>query len=239
MGSEAEAEDSSTPRLPLFLKPPYVQSPQRSGMLTPPLYSSAAVPFRWEEEPGKPRECSGAITTPTDLSPKCLELPPRLLLEANVSKLPSPTTVLDGPYTGRSSRFQSSSFRMIRRECYGSFRTCSPERDQFTALVLSKRGIKDRGFLGSWRWGRRGFKGKREVAGASYVFPSSSMDREVEDGNEEEKEISSKNVTITRIRRSGSFSTSSRSHFWATIYEGLKQVVPWRSRKLKKDGFFI
>ncbi|KAF2315199.1 hypothetical protein GH714_038405 [Hevea brasiliensis] len=238
MGSETEPELSSTPRLPLLLNQhahAYMQSPQRSGTLTPPLYASASVPFRWEEEPGKPRICT-ALSNPIDSSPKCLELPPRLLLDANVSKLASPTTVLEGPYLGKQ-RFRSSSFRIIRRECYGSFRRSStPERGQLSTMVLSNRGLKDR-LLGSWSWGRTAFRGKREVAGASYVFPSST-DREV-DGSNEEEERSSKNVKITRIRRSGSFSTHARSHFWATIYEGLKQVVPWRNRKLKKDGFVI
>ncbi|KAJ9188161.1 hypothetical protein P3X46_003550 [Hevea brasiliensis] len=239
MGSETEPELSSTPRLPLFLSPhahAYVQSPQRSGMLTPPLYASASVPFRWEEEPGKPSGCT-PLSNPIDFSPKCLELPPRLLLDANVNKLLSPTTVMKGPYMGKQ-RFQSSSFRMIRRECYGSFRrSCSPERGQLSTMVLSKRRLKDRGLLGSWRWGRRAFTGKREVGGASYVFPS-FMDRDVEDSNKED-EGSNKNAKITRIRRSGSCSTRTRSRFWGTIYEGLKQVIPWRSKKLKKDGFVI
>lgn len=217
MGSETESELSSTPRLPLLFNPHVhacMQSPQRSGTLTPPLYAaSASVPFRWEEEPGKPRSCT-SLSNPIDFRPKCLELPPRLLLDANVCKLSSPTKVLEGPYMGKQ-RFQSSSFRIIRRECYGSFHmSCSPERGQLSTMVLSKRGLKEKGLLGSWRWGRRAFTGKREVAGASYVFPS-SMDREVEGGNEEE-EISSKNVKITRIRRSGRFSTHTRSHFWVS-----------------------
>ncbi|XP_050235612.1 uncharacterized protein At4g00950 [Mercurialis annua] len=239
MGSvaEAEAADSCTPRLPLLSKPVvYMQSPQRSGMVTPPLYSSAAVPFRWEEEPGKPRErlTTAGSTSPVELSPKSLELPPRMFLENNSSKLtPSPTTVLDGPYISKSSRFQSSSFRMIRRERYGSFRGVSfgPERgDQLGDLVLSKQGIvKDRSLWGSWRWGRRGIKGKRDVGGASYVFPSLSMeDRELEYSNEEEE-----------VLTSNTLSSHTRSHFWATIYEGLKQVVPWRSRKVKKEGLLI
>ncbi|KDP28472.1 hypothetical protein JCGZ_14243 [Jatropha curcas] len=250
MGSEAEPEAISTPKLALFWNPQahgcYMRSPQRSGTTTPPLYASAAVPFRWEEEPGKPRS-STALSNPIDFGPKCLELPPRLFLldGNNVSKLSLPTTVLEEPYMGKP-RFQSSSFRMIRKECYGSFRrSFSPERRQLSTMVLSKRGINDsKRFLGSWRWGRRAFTGTREnVGGASYVFPS-SMDREEiyfgqeEDEEEEENKSCKNNVTITRIRRSGSISSRARSHFWAAIYEGLKQVVPWRSKKLK-DGFAI
>ncbi|KAF2324900.1 hypothetical protein GH714_021118 [Hevea brasiliensis] len=170
-------------------------------------------PISLEEEPGKPSGCT-ALSSPIDFSPKCLELPPRLLLDANVSKLLSPTTVMKGPCMGKQ-RFQSSSFRMIRRECYGSFRrSCSPERGQLSTMVLSKRRLKDRGLLGSWRWGRRAVTGKREVGGASYVFPS-FMDREVEDSNKED-EGSNKNAKITRIRRSGSCSTRTRSRFWVS-----------------------
>ncbi|KAE8700981.1 hypothetical protein F3Y22_tig00110549pilonHSYRG00056 [Hibiscus syriacus] len=123
MGFEAEKESS---RLLLFSSPhAHMASPERPGTLTPPLRASASVPFRWEEEPGKPKAYA---TFPMTLL-GCLQLPPRLLLlqEANNNnkrkkndKLCSPTTVLDGPYWG-SARFQSSSFRMVKSERYGSF----------------------------------------------------------------------------------------------------------------------
>ncbi|KAJ6343970.1 hypothetical protein OIU76_005667 [Salix suchowensis] len=248
MAPEADDEPSFTPpRLLLIPKPPAYgprQSPERSGTLTPPLHSSASVPFRWEEEPGKPREyCPTLISRPIDFPQKCLELPPRLLIDT----LPSPTTVLEGPYSGRSSRFHSSSFRIIRsRECYGSFRrSCSPERGQLGTVVLSKRRVKERGgFLGSWSRGRKGLKNdNRDAGGGSYVFPSSG-DREAADqrSNEEEEMISSSDkVKMTRMRRSGSFAavSNARSQFWASIYEGLKTVVGWRSKKLKKDHGFV
>lgn len=110
------------------------------------------------------------------------------------------------------SRFQSSSFR-ISGECYGSF---SPERGRLGAMVLSKRGIKERGWFGSWR--RRLMKGKKEVSGGSYVFPS-SVDRESggsDGGNVEEN--SSGKVKIARIRRGRSLSSISypSSHFWVS-----------------------
>lgn len=266
MGPDSEAmyeDQSSTLKLPLFSIPASMQSPERPGMLTPPLQTSASVPFRWEEEPGKPKPCTTLITLPdsskTDFSHKCLELPPRLLImdaananANNITKLSSPTTVLEGPYVGRSSRFQTPSFRMSS-ECYGSFRrsTLSPEQrdqkdnDRFGAMVLSNSKIvkKEKGVFGSW--GKKGLKSnKREVGGGSYVFPS-SVDRFYEIECSREEEGSSSNCTsdeITRIRRSGSFTSVSlaatRPRFWATVYGGLKQVVvfPWRSRKAKKDG---
>ncbi|XP_061962026.1 uncharacterized protein At4g00950-like [Populus nigra] len=263
MESEAEEEPRFTPPRSLLIPKPRAygprQSPERSGTRTPPLHTSASVPFRWEEEPGKPREyCTPLISRPIDFPQKCLELPPRLLIET----LPSPTTVLEGPYTGRSSRFQSSSFRITRSRSsrfqsssfritrsreynYGSFRRrCSPERGQLGTIAPSKRRVKEKGgFLGSWSWGRRDLKGNREAGGGSYVFPSSG-DREAADqsSNEEEGMVSSSDqVKMTRMRRSGSFSavSNARSQFWASIYEGLKHVVGWRRKKLKKDHGFV
>ncbi|KAF3439845.1 hypothetical protein FNV43_RR18123 [Rhamnella rubrinervis] len=228
MGSEAVPEPSSTPKLPLFSIPPPLQSPERPGMLTPPLHSSVSVPFRWEEEPGKPRPCTAlTLSNPVDLTPKCLELPPRLLLD---TILPSPTTVLEGPYVGRS-RFHSSSFRFIG-ECYGPF---SPERGRLGAMVLSKRGIKERGSFGSWR--RRLIKGNKEVSGGSYVFPS-SVDRESGDGDGDGgnvEETRGGKMKTAKIRRGRSLSSISypSSHFWATICEGFKHAVSWKSKKLK------
>lgn len=203
MESAAEPAGSLTPKLPLF-SVPLMQSTEPSGMLTPPFHSSAAVPFRWEEEPGKPRPCT-ALANISDFATKCLELPPRLLSE---TKLPSPTTVLEGPYAGTRSKFQSSSFR-LSRECYGSF---SHERAQLGAPTpLSKRG-----WLGSW--GRRAFKSKKEVGGFSHVFPS-SLDKESDCGSTV-GESNSKKGKMTRIRRAGSLSNLShaRSHFWVRLY---------------------
>lgn len=232
MGSEAEPE---SPKLPLFSMS-HIQSNEPSGYLTPPFYTSVSVPFRWEEEPGKPRPCTALaiIPDPIDSSQKSLELPPRLLLE---TKLLSPTTVLEGPYVGRS-RFQSSSFRIVGRECYGSFSPDHERSGQLGAFVLSKSGVKEKGWLDSW--GRRVLKGKREVGGANYVFPS-SVDGEIDGGGGSVGESSSFKVKNTRHRRARSFSTlsHSRPHFWATIYQGLKQVVPWKSRKSKQDGIVI
>ncbi|MBA0579028.1 uncharacterized protein At4g00950 isoform X1 [Gossypium raimondii] len=234
MGTEAENESSYTPKLPLFSAPQaHMQSPERSGTSTPPLHVSASVPFRWEDEPGKPKPCTTLtlFSNPNHLAQKCLELPPRLLQDAKS------TTVLE------PARLQSSSSFRMGSECYGSFRvgSVSPERVQLGTMVLSKRGTyKDKGFLGSWK--RKTFKAKREVGGAgkSYVFPSSGdKDSECsrEEEEEEEEESNSSSVKTTRIKRVGSFHNlfNSKSHFWATIYQGLKLAVPWN--KKKKDGF--
>ncbi|PPR95653.1 hypothetical protein GOBAR_AA25014 [Gossypium barbadense] len=111
MGSKAEKEWSSTSKLPLFSSPhAHMQSPEKQWVLTPPHHALASVPFRWEEEPGKPKPCcTTTLTTTYDLGRKCLELPPRLLIldaAKNIAggKLYSPTTVLDGPYMGKASK---------------------------------------------------------------------------------------------------------------------------------------
>ncbi|OMP08673.1 hypothetical protein COLO4_06225 [Corchorus olitorius] len=254
MESEAEKESMIyTPKLPLFSSS-HAHMESASGS---PWHASASVPFRWEEQPGKPKPCTTLATfSSSDFVPKCLELPPcRLLIDAknNNSKLPSPTTVLDGPYMGGGggrARAQSSSFRMAASECYGSFRagSFSPEMEHFGAMVVSKRsGYKEKGFLGSWK--RRVLKGSRSDVGAnSYVFPTYGDNYYYRDSDQYIRELfgeessssrgNSTSVKITRITRVGSFPTlpHPKSHFWASIYEGIKQVVPW-SKRAKKDGF--
>ncbi|KAA0039769.1 DUF688 family protein [Cucumis melo var. makuwa] len=84
-----------------------MDSPQHSGMLTPPIYSAVSVPFRWEEEPGKPR-FSTAVSISASTSPS-LELPPRLLV----------------PRSECSSSFrfdEKSSLFMKKRGWFGSWR---------------------------------------------------------------------------------------------------------------------
>uniref|UniRef100_A0A5B6YK69 Uncharacterized protein n=1 Tax=Davidia involucrata TaxID=16924 RepID=A0A5B6YK69_DAVIN len=242
MESEAEPEASSTPTLPIMLSILPMQSPEPSGMLTPPLQTSASVPFRWEEEPGKPRPCTILTLCNNDNNgPKCLELPPcRLLLgESKFTKTPSPTTVLDGTI------FQSSSFRFRRERRQGSFgssTSLSPERGQLGPMVLAKKGHKETGFFGSW--GQRTLKSnkgcsKKDVDGGSSVF-SSSMDIVGCGGDDSSTTSTSTGVKKGRIRRNGSFTTLSqtRSHFWAAMYKGFKNVIPW-SRKSKKEGLII
>ncbi|XP_057439681.1 uncharacterized protein At4g00950 isoform X1 [Lotus japonicus] len=150
MGSEAEHEQSSMLKLTLFSVPAtQMQSPERSGMLTPPINTSAAVPFRWEQEPGKPKLCNALIT----FDNKCLVLPPRLLTPS--------------PYVA-STRFRSPSFKMSKGyNCYGSSFSAD-NKGLLGPMVLVKD--TDRWF-GSWR--KKAFKVKREVAGGSHVFPSS------------------------------------------------------------------
>ncbi|KAF8380012.1 hypothetical protein HHK36_027481 [Tetracentron sinense] len=150
-----ESEPSSTPKLSIFSFPS--QSPEPPGISTPPHRTPASVPFQWEEAPGKPRACTTIL--PKLSSARSLELPPRLFTEIKVTNMSSPTTVLDGPYVGRSVSF-SSSFRSI-------------DRGQFGAMVCSKRDYsKERGYFGSWR--KSGLKGNTDIdTCSSFVLPSS------------------------------------------------------------------
>ncbi|KAK7828158.1 uncharacterized protein At4g00950 isoform X1 [Quercus suber] len=207
MGSEADCEANSTPKLSLFSFPS--NPPEPTGTLTPPPRIQASVPFRWEEAPGKPRPCT-KTTTESSSKPKCarsLELPPRLLLsESKMTKTPSPTTVLDGPYVGRSISFR--------------FSLRSPE------ALVGKKLAKDKG--GSMRWGS--FRKTKEVVEGIFDFSSYPV---VDSGGGGGGGGDTK-MKITRVKkRSGSFSNLSHTKppFLANIYESLKQAVPWRRRQ--------
>ncbi|CAI9101113.1 OLC1v1038367C1 [Oldenlandia corymbosa var. corymbosa] len=235
--------------LPLFSIMPSPEHP--SGMLTPPLYSSASVPFRWEEQPGKPRPCTSLIPFPSATTtqedspnkPKGLELPPCRLFLDHPTKTPSPTTVLEGPYVlGSKPKFTSFRFSKERQR-QASFdsidddsqRSTSPDLEAGHFSNKSKLPHKGKGgIFGSWRYNLRTPKASSrpgkigEIGGSSrsFIHPDFESD---------ETNISKNKVS--RMRRNGSFSSSltqARSHFWAAVYEGIKQVMPWKSRKSKK-----
>ncbi|PIN24551.1 hypothetical protein CDL12_02736 [Handroanthus impetiginosus] len=221
MGEEDEKEPIfSSLKLP-FLHIPLatMDSPEHpSGLSTPPLQTLVSVPFKWEEQPGKPRPCSDIIPLPEPV--KCLELPPCRMEPANkITKTPSPTTVLDGPYNVGKPKF--SSFRFLR-EGHDSFESCtsgSPEG------LLG--GSNKKGFFSKFRGGRK------EFDGGSSRFSSSSFCS----SDSDESCVKVKDSGGGKMRRNGSFYSFSHarpSHILATIYEGLKQVVQWKgSRKSK------
>ncbi|XP_055817102.1 uncharacterized protein At4g00950-like [Solanum dulcamara] len=200
-------ETSSTLKLPLFS----VNSAEDLGMLTP-LHTLASIPFSWEEEPGKPRPCTDLIPLPNSI---CLEPPPRLYMESTKSS--SPTTVFDGPYITSKPKF--SSFRFLRdRRRQGSFdSTASSETGQLSSFVVGNKKVESK----SW-W--RGTSGVKDKSGADSRDSVSLSD-----------ECTMKMATL---KRSGSFSrlSQTKTHIWATIYEGFKQVLPWKSKKSKKEA---
>ncbi|KAK4267016.1 hypothetical protein QN277_023863 [Acacia crassicarpa] len=230
MNSDPE-EHTIIPKLPLLLSVPSMPSPEHSGTATPPLHTSASVPFRWEEEPGKPRPCTALIpfnnNNPTcDLPPKSLDLPPRLLFEAKLAKLLSPTSVLEGSSASSESFRSPPSFRVG-----GSF---SDEKDRLGALVLNRGGLSEKEGRGRWfgSWRKRGLRVTREVSWGSYVFPSSA------DNNRDCDDTGFIGGGCHKMKRPGSFSSvfQANSCVWTTITESLKQVVPWRMKKQKKLG---
>ncbi|KAI3967378.1 hypothetical protein MKW92_034961 [Papaver armeniacum] len=216
MGFEAEPEPTSAPKLSLFSLPN--QSPEPTGMSTPPLRPPASVPFQWEEAPGKPRGgCCRQILS-NDVA-RCLELPPRLLSEVKIIEIPSPTTVLEGPYiTGRSSSFSSASF--------------SKERFSDTGHGNNNNSkVIGQGYFGNWvKKNSSSFKGFGHSAEDNIVISrsSSSVSSSV---------FNFTKVKITRFRRRGSFLSLSNtsSQLWASIYGAVKQLVPWKRRKINRQ----
>ncbi|KAL3524419.1 hypothetical protein ACH5RR_017253 [Cinchona calisaya] len=232
MGIEAESHEATTtpPKLSLSKLPSKQRQP--FVMSTPPINTSASIPFQWEEAPGKPRaqfvtnynkSCSSAA--------RCLDLPPRLLNSSikftNVScNSDSPTTVLDGPYNNNSNNDRSfsecsSTFslpnkgtlrRSLVEEIVGEVVKCAPQTD-----VMNKEryhyhpSSSVMNVVGSWRWG-------------SYKENSSSVS------------LGANAKPPRRLKRRSSFSSFSHasSKFLAGIYGSFKQVVPWRRRQEQK-----
>ncbi|XP_004133807.2 uncharacterized protein At4g00950 isoform X2 [Cucumis sativus] len=211
MGSEAKLRrDYEVPKLPL-LAITAMESPDRSGMLTPPMYSSVSVPFRWEEEPGKPRFCFNSLNIPTQTQTQTysLELPPRLLLmDPKISKLSPPIPSQKG-------------FFQFHKHCCSSFRF---DKTQLGAMVLRKRGVLIEKEWFCWL-GKLSFRSKGEV-GSDYgaVFPSSL-----------DKEKSSSRMKVAVNQKGGSFSScfvQAKTEFWGNIGEGFKQInIPWKSKR--------
>ncbi|KAK4364178.1 hypothetical protein RND71_015536 [Anisodus tanguticus] len=157
-----EPSNYSTPKLPLSLSTPTMKlkysSQHSTGILTPPLNTTlVSIPFKWEEQPGKPRPCTDLIISIfNDHKPKCLEPPPARLYYLENTKMPSPTTVLDGPYS-------------------------NIERGKLGTLVLYNKNNKVHSSRGYW-WHR--FVKRRRVGGGNrketgvgegnFVFSSSS-----------------------------------------------------------------
>lgn len=187
MGSEVDAEPKSTPKLSLYSLPS--KPPEPPGMLTPPIQASASVPFHWEEAPGKPRACSTSSSNPR-IAARCLELPPRLLTEAKITNVPSPTTVMDGPYVGQPV---SRSFRA-----------------HFAGEVGGPSVAGKREHNRSWRWSSL----KENRGGAELSFDFSATLVNERGGGETDKT----KVKITRIKRRESFLgvSMTRSQLWVS-----------------------
>ncbi|GAA0167900.1 hypothetical protein LIER_22738 [Lithospermum erythrorhizon] len=212
MASEEEQtgqdEHSTIPTLPLFSLHNIPPSPEHPWMSTPPLYTTSASIPFTWEE--EPGK------------PRLTKTPPGL------TKTPSPNTVLDGPYkllNSSTPKFISSSFRFLHEESLD---------------VGNKKPKRRRLVFPSWRQ-RTSRNGKKEIVGnssRSFVFPSTCS--EIDSGFQFDEATSDKNVNISRISsRNGSIhSLSPKPQFWASVYQGFKHAIPWKtSRKSRKDVF--
>lgn len=101
---------SKTPPKLLLCSLP-LHRPEPSGLATPPPFRvPVAVPFIWEEEPGRPRKDTIVIKpNQKPFSARSLELPPRMVAEelkmkADRTNATSPTSVLDVTYFIHRSR---------------------------------------------------------------------------------------------------------------------------------------
>ncbi|KAL6495594.1 hypothetical protein OROGR_030157 [Orobanche gracilis] len=203
-----------------------------SGISTPPLQPAASVPFKWEQEPGKPRTGTHATTPPE--SAICLEPPPcRLQFAAastdpatGITERPSPSSILEGPYDYNIGRPRFSSSRFLIRDgqdSSGSYSVADTEIPipREGALLAGRRKSK-----GS----RRGLFGKfKDGSGGSFEFSSRSCDSSIDESWRRMENSGGKK----KMRRRASFSGASHaksSHIWATIYEGFKHVVHWKSK---------
>lgn len=63
----------------------YTSSPASPRVFASPIHTLASVPFCWEDQPGKPKNPLLPFSYP-----KCLDLPPRLLLPGEFTQMPCP-----------------------------------------------------------------------------------------------------------------------------------------------------
>ncbi|KAK1366447.1 putative RWP-RK domain-containing protein [Heracleum sosnowskyi] len=214
--NDAMKDDCSTPKLSLYHFPSKKREPL--GMLTPPMPSFASIPFKWEEAPGKPRTTAAAAGTgtscalPKSKAVRCLVPPPRLMNvgTSKVTNMPSPTTVLDEPFSiGRS--FSSSGGRSF----------WSPEGDSKERFGLSSSC-------------RRGHCNKQSrVSGVEGSMDFSSV---VE--NSEDKVRSTTRRRMKRRSNSFLIVSSTSSKVLSSLYESFKQAVPWKRipEKIRKKS---
>ncbi|KAM7268852.1 hypothetical protein ACFE04_011018 [Oxalis oulophora] len=230
MGSSSSYElyDPTTPPKLSIFSFPSNRDYDNINMLTPPVHTSASIPFQWEEAPGKPKPSrhsnnNNTIPCQKPIAARSLELPPRL---SNITNMPSPTTVLDGPdrhninkvVPRRPSTLSNSlSFRKMGG---GSFR-----------VLPENNNNKSSGF-GSSRWGN--VKKQEDGSRVSFdfsMFPAGDIDDTRSDSGVGDGE----NVKIVKMRRRRRLSlfrfSTTKSHVMANLYESIKQVVvPWRRR---------
>ncbi|KAM3247694.1 hypothetical protein P3L10_009461 [Capsicum annuum] len=208
----------STPKLSLSKLPNKPRNYNNNSLVapytTPPLHPAVTIPFQWEEAPGKPKS-----PTTKSKAARCLDLPPRLTLllneEGKVTNIPSPTTVLTGPYVGRSLSCVNEGALEKKEEINGG--TGSNNKD----VVMMR----------SWRWENLKENNTRVVVKGNFDFsgPLSSSNSSAN------YDFDTHQRKFLRFTRKGSLLSFSRnnSNLLGGIYESFKQAVPWRWRRAK------
>ncbi|CAN4089549.1 unnamed protein product [Withania somnifera] len=207
---EFETSTYSTPKLSLSKLPKkprnyyYNNNPllATAYATTPPLHPSGSIPFQWEEAPGKPKSPISKSKTV-----RCLDLPPRLTLllseEGKITNTPSPRTVLDGPYVGRS-------FSCVNEV----------EKEE----IIEKNINKDRMMMRSWRWENLKENNKGVVVKGNFDF-SGPLSSSAYDFDTNQRKFLRKGSFFSFSRNN--------SNLLGGIYESFKQAVPWRWRRPK------
>ncbi|CAN8244494.1 unnamed protein product [Cochlearia groenlandica] len=214
----------STPKLTYPLNRAY----ETPGSATPPVNIAGSIPFLWEEAPGKPLSSGKKPPRPNvagenKAAARYLHLPPPPGETCkSTANEPSPTTVLDGPYD-------------LRR------RSLSLPRS--AAVIRKLRGVpapapeKEKRLFGSERWGS--FGGCKDVSEGIFDF-SRSRDgvcdcrRDWEGGGGKLSGDGGVKVKLYRVlKRKGSLFNLShtKSDLWGKVYEGFKQVLPWKRKQ--------
>ncbi|KAL6493945.1 hypothetical protein OROGR_031854 [Orobanche gracilis] len=203
-----------------------------SGISTPSLRPAASVPFKWEQEPGKPRP-GIQVTTPPEPA-KCLEPPPcRMQFSAastdpatKITETPSPSSILEGPYDYNVGRAGFSSSRFLIRDgqdSSGSYCSAGIEIPTREGALPGGRKSRGKGLFGKFNGGGGGVDpGCFECSSRSCDSSDESRRKRMENSGGKKK-----------MRRRASFSGDSHpksSHIWATIYEGFKHVIHWKSK---------
>ncbi|XP_059304577.1 uncharacterized protein At4g00950 [Lycium ferocissimum] len=197
----------STPKLSLSKlpnKPIRNNNHHLAAYTTPPLHPLVSIPFQWEEAPGKPKSPTKSKVA------RCLDLPPRLLLSEamKITNTPSPTTVLNGPYVGRS--FSSiNEAALEKKDISGNNKDMLMRSCRWESFKENNRGVAVKGSF-------------------DFSCPLSSTASSTYDFDTHQRKV-------LRFTRKGSFFSFSRnnSNLLGGIYDSIKQAVPWRWRRAK------
>ncbi|XP_024971166.1 uncharacterized protein LOC112510101 [Cynara cardunculus var. scolymus] len=252
MGFQPPPELSTPPKLSLYSLPSKPPTLPPDG-LTPPLNTVATIPFLWEEAPGKPRATDDP---PKSKTVRSLDLPPRLTTTTTTTTtvspmnngvgiqiVPSPTTVLSGPYEGvlygSNTLLESPEKAPV---------VCSKSKSKGKMrMPLRKLMRKDRSPVkfSSWRWDSlKDMEGGRMERSPSLKLCSWRWDsfRDMGGGgslcssfDDGQKAVDHSGDKLGKVTRKSSFTfagdATNTSSFLTNMLGTFKKAMPWRSRR--------